>query len=55
MRVAARQEYELNYTAESNYRTLMAIYEQALGKNPRALRDASFENAHLAISSFNHL
>jgi glycosyltransferase involved in cell wall biosynthesis len=30
MRQAARQEYELKYTAESNYSTLMGIYEQAL-------------------------
>jgi glycosyltransferase involved in cell wall biosynthesis len=29
MRLAARQEYEEKYTAESNYRALMAIYEQA--------------------------
>jgi glycosyltransferase involved in cell wall biosynthesis len=29
MRQAARQEYEANYTAESNYRTLMSIYERA--------------------------
>jgi glycosyltransferase involved in cell wall biosynthesis len=30
MRLAARQTYERHYTAESNYRTLMAIYERAL-------------------------
>jgi glycosyltransferase involved in cell wall biosynthesis len=34
MRQAARQEYELNYTAESNYRTLMGIYERARTARP---------------------
>jgi glycosyltransferase involved in cell wall biosynthesis len=28
---AARQEYEQKYTGEQNYRTLMAIYQQAMG------------------------
>ena len=28
---AARQEYEQKYTAKQNYRTLMAIYQQAMG------------------------
>ena len=28
---AARQEYEQKYTAEQNYRALMAIYQQAMG------------------------
>jgi glycosyltransferase involved in cell wall biosynthesis len=32
MRQEARQEHELNYTAEANYRTLMGIYERAIGK-----------------------
>jgi glycosyltransferase involved in cell wall biosynthesis len=31
LREAARREYEQKYTEQSNYRTLMAIYEQALG------------------------
>jgi glycosyltransferase involved in cell wall biosynthesis len=35
MRHAARQEYEQKYTAEVNYRALMAIYERALGREPR--------------------
>ncbi len=30
MRAAARREFELHYTAEANYRSLMGIYEQAL-------------------------
>jgi glycosyltransferase involved in cell wall biosynthesis len=30
MRQAARQTYEREYTAESNYRALLAVYEQAL-------------------------
>ena len=30
MRQAARREYERRYTAESNYRELMAIYRQAM-------------------------
>jgi glycosyltransferase involved in cell wall biosynthesis len=30
LRLAARHEYEQKYTAEPNYRALMAIYEQAL-------------------------
>jgi glycosyltransferase involved in cell wall biosynthesis len=30
MRLAARREYELRYTAESNYRILMDIYQSAL-------------------------
>jgi hypothetical protein len=29
MRQAARHEYERKYTAEPNYRALMAIYQQA--------------------------
>jgi len=32
MRQATRQEYELKYTAEANYRTLMSIYEEAQGR-----------------------
>ena len=31
MRQAAREQFLLNFTAETNYRTLMAIYEKALG------------------------
>jgi len=31
MGVAARREYEQKYTAEQNYRILMAIYRQAMG------------------------
>ena len=30
MRRAARAEYEAKYTAEANYRQLMAIYQRAL-------------------------
>jgi glycosyltransferase involved in cell wall biosynthesis len=41
MHVAARQEYELNYTAESNYRALLAIYEQALGEKLQKLQIAN--------------
>jgi glycosyltransferase involved in cell wall biosynthesis len=33
MRQAARQEYERNYTAEPNYRALMAIYQQACARH----------------------
>lgn len=32
MRRAARLEYEANYTAETNYDVLMAVYEQALSR-----------------------
>jgi hypothetical protein len=32
MRQSARQEYEQNYTVESNYRFLMAIYQRVLGE-----------------------
>jgi glycosyltransferase involved in cell wall biosynthesis len=38
MRVQARAEFEANYTAERNYRLLMAIYRQALA--PAAPRQA---------------
>lgn len=31
MRQAARQEFDQNFTADSNYKILMAIYERALG------------------------
>jgi glycosyltransferase involved in cell wall biosynthesis len=31
MRQAAREEFELHYTAEANYRSLMGIYERAGG------------------------
>lgn len=34
MRQAARREFERRYTAESNYRILIAIYERALGGGP---------------------
>jgi glycosyltransferase involved in cell wall biosynthesis len=33
MRLAARQEYELKYTAERNYEFMMAAYERAIA-NP---------------------
>jgi glycosyltransferase involved in cell wall biosynthesis len=36
MRRAARREYEQKYTAESNYRILMAIYERARAGKPCA-------------------
>lgn len=37
MRSEARAEYERKYTPESNYRTLLRIYEQALRQAPAAL------------------
>jgi glycosyltransferase involved in cell wall biosynthesis len=37
MRLAARAEYERNYTAETNYRMLMGIYEEALARKARKL------------------
>jgi glycosyltransferase involved in cell wall biosynthesis len=40
MRQAARQEYERKYTAATNYRLLMAIYEQSLGAEPMNWRSA---------------
>jgi len=44
MRQAARAEFVRNFTAEANHRTLMAIYEKALGgSNPEALRPVSCE------------
>jgi glycosyltransferase involved in cell wall biosynthesis len=36
MRPAARQEYERKFSAESNYRLLLAIYERALGGEQRS-------------------
>ena len=35
MRLAARRAYELHYTAEANYRALLAIYEQAAQSGER--------------------
>jgi glycosyltransferase involved in cell wall biosynthesis len=37
----ARREYETLYTAEENYRQLMAIYNEALGKQPEAVRSSA--------------
>lgn len=37
MRQTARQEFEAKYTARSNYRQLLAIYEQALERRETAL------------------
>lgn len=41
MRVNARREYEEKYTAERNYKMLMAIYEMAIENSRRRPRDAS--------------
>jgi glycosyltransferase involved in cell wall biosynthesis len=41
MRVAARREYEEKYTAERNYKLLMAIYETAIANSRRENRAAS--------------
>ncbi len=38
MRQAARQEFEAKYTAEANYRILMATYEQAVANKTRAMK-----------------
>ena len=38
MRQAAREEFDRNFTADANYKTLMAIYEQALSSRHRDLR-----------------
>jgi exopolysaccharide biosynthesis WecB/TagA/CpsF family protein len=38
MRVAARREYELNYTAEVNYKRLIEIYELAIENHARMRR-----------------
>ena len=45
MRSAARQEFERNYTAQSNYQTLMAIYQLALGADARNGRPATMSIA----------
>ena len=41
MRANARREYEEKYTAERNYKMLMAIYEMAIENFQRRRRDAS--------------
>jgi glycosyltransferase involved in cell wall biosynthesis len=41
MRVNARREYEEKYTAERNYKMLMAIYEMAIENSQRRRRDRS--------------
>lgn len=41
MRVNARREYEEKYTAERNYKMLMAIYEMAIENSQRRRREAS--------------
>jgi glycosyltransferase involved in cell wall biosynthesis len=38
MRQAARQEFDRAFTVDANYKTLMAIYEEALSGQPGALR-----------------
>jgi hypothetical protein len=38
MRAAARREFEEKYTAESNYKMLIAIYEQAIERKRRHAR-----------------
>ena len=40
MRVNARREYEEKYTAERNYKMLMAIYEMAIENSRRRPREA---------------
>jgi glycosyltransferase involved in cell wall biosynthesis len=40
MRLNARREYELYYTAEMNYRRLLDIYQQALERHRREIRSA---------------
>ena len=46
---AARKEFELKYTAERNYPTLMEIYEQA--KRPRPGRMEGMPNSHVSSST----
>ena len=41
MRYSARAEYESKYTAETNYRRLMAVYEDALSQSPEPAHGAS--------------
>ena len=41
MRANARREYEEKYTAERNYKMLMAIYEMAIENSQRRRREAS--------------
>ena len=41
MRANARREYEEKYTAERNYKMLMAIYEMAIENFQRRRREAS--------------
>jgi glycosyltransferase involved in cell wall biosynthesis len=40
MRVNARREFEEKYTAERNYKMLIAIYEQAIENAKRRKRDS---------------
>jgi glycosyltransferase involved in cell wall biosynthesis len=41
MRTNARREYEEKYTAERNYKMLIAIYEMAIENSRRRRREAS--------------
>jgi glycosyltransferase involved in cell wall biosynthesis len=41
MRANARREYEEKYTAERNYKMLIAIYEMAIENSRRRRREAS--------------
>jgi len=41
MRSHARSEFEAKYTADKNYQFLIGIYEQVLGRTPRALGGGS--------------
>jgi hypothetical protein len=40
MRQAARQEFNRNFTADANHKSLMAIYEQALNGRDQIERAA---------------
>ena len=40
MRAAARKEFETRYTADVNYRSLVAIYRRAMAVTPRARSDS---------------
>jgi glycosyltransferase involved in cell wall biosynthesis len=43
MRWAARQEYRAKYTAETNYKKLMAIYEEVRGRRDQLVEPVLFE------------
>ena len=48
MRRNARSEFEAKYTTDKNYQLLIRIYEQVLGRAPRALEEGPEPIAEMA-------